>query len=80
MDLFDDNWNGPEDGMQGLANTTRPPTYFNIAGRSIGVSVLGGTPQVETKVLIAACWGCSYCLGGGGGGGGGGQSGSVRLH
>ena len=77
MDLLDDNWNGPEDEMQGLANTARPPTYFNIAGRSIGVSVLGGTPQVETKVLS---WGCSYCLGGGGGGGGGGQSGSVRLH
>ena len=51
MDLLDDDWNGPEDGMQGLANTARPPTYFNIAGRSFGVSVLGGTPQVETKVL-----------------------------
>ena len=34
MDLLDDNWNGPEDEMQGLANTARPPTYFNIAGRS----------------------------------------------
>ena len=69
MDLLDDNWNGPEDEMQGLANTARPPTYFNIAGRSIGVSVLGGTPQIETKVL-------SWLLPGGGGG----QSGSVRLH
>ena len=70
MDLFDDNWNGPEDGMQGLANTARPPTYFNIAGRSIGVSVLGGTPQVETKVL--SCLLGMFLLPGGGGGGGGG--------